>query len=184
MGGRKKPFKRDPCPLCNSSEHGPYKCPYQSQAIAIIAQHRSTNTLSTHTAYFTQYNGSGGATSEWISNLVATHHFSPHLTDLTNIDQTHGSICLEDGSKQPIYNIVSDKITSNSSIFHLNNLLHTSSIPKSLIWVHKFAFDNHCYFVFYPSNFFVKDWVNHQVKLQGTHDGGVFIVCHHNLCHK
>jgi len=57
-------------------------------------------------------------------------------------------------------------------MFTLSNVLHVPHITKLLLSVQKFYRDNHVYFKFHTSMFYVKDLVTKEVLLSGqSHDG-------------
>lgn len=61
------------------------------------------------------------------------------------------------GTGLSIFHIGSNHIHTPSATFHLNNMLHVPSMTTNLIYVRHFAADNNCLFVFYTSNFCIKD---------------------------
>jgi len=52
-------------------------------------------------------------------------------------------------------------------MFTLSNVLHVPHIAKLLLSVQKFCLDNHDYFEFHASMFYVKDLVIEEVLLSG-----------------
>lgn len=50
---------------------------------------------------------------------------------------------------------------------HLKDILHIPSITKDLISVHKFAYDNNCYFQIHPFHYVLKSQADNAPLLQG-----------------
>jgi len=77
-----------------------------------------------------------------------------------------------DGKGLDISHIGYTKLHSPKRIFTLSNVLHVPQITKPLLFVQKFYRDNHVYFEFHASMFYVKDLVTKEVLLSGqSHDG-------------
>lgn len=121
-------------------------------------------------------------TPESSSTSSKSHHFSPHIFTSTmwiQVLETYQPMWGMDPNKPCIYHVGSGILQlphlNSSKSFQLNHLLHTPSISKSLIYVHKFAIDNLCFFVFLPLPFSCKGPVcQYRTLLQGSHDGSFY----------
>lgn len=102
--------------------------------------------------------GNGG----WVMDIGATNHFHANACILKFVSNNHypRSIYISNGSAIPI-------VTSGHSTFpipniyrtlHLQNVLITPNIIKSLIFVRKFTTNNNCYVDFDTSGFTVLDY--------------------------
>ena len=61
-------------------------------------------------------------------------------------------------------------------MFTLSNVLHVPHITKLLLSVQKFYRDNHVYFEFHASMFYVKDLVTKKVLLSGQIHDGLYVL--------
>ncbi|XP_022156747.1 uncharacterized protein LOC111023586 [Momordica charantia] len=115
----------------------------------------------------------------WYPDSGATNHVTNDFGNFSLGSKYHGNgkIQVGNGTNLSISHIGSALLqsisASNSSqpVFHLQNLLHVPQIAKNLISLSLFAKDNHVFFEFHPSNYFVKDLTTGQLLFQGTvHD--------------
>jgi len=65
---------------------------------------------------------------------------------------------------------------SSKRIFTLSNVLHVPHIIKPLSSVQQFYRDNHVYFEFYASVFYVKDLITKEVLLSGQSNDGLYVL--------
>ena len=61
-------------------------------------------------------------------------------------------------------------------MFRLSNVLHMPHITKPLLSVQKFFRDNHAYFEFHASMFYVKDLITKEVLLSGQSHDGLYVL--------
>jgi len=61
-------------------------------------------------------------------------------------------------------------------MFTLSNVLYVPHITKPLLSVQKFCRDNHVYFEFHASVFYVKDLVTKEVLLSGQSHDGLYVL--------
>jgi hypothetical protein len=61
-------------------------------------------------------------------------------------------------------------------IFTLSNLIHVPHITKPLLSVQKLCRDNHVYFEFHASMFYVKDLVTKEVVLSSQSNDGLYVL--------
>ena len=85
------------------------------------------------------------------------------MSDFANLnvkaEEYHGSdqIRIGNGIGLNVKHIGSKKLSTPSSSFILQDVLHVPHITKNLISVHKFTSDTNTFIEFHPSYFFVKD---------------------------
>jgi hypothetical protein len=65
---------------------------------------------------------------------------------------------------------------SPKHIFKLYNVLHVLYITKPLLSIQKFCRDNHVYFEFHTSVFYVKDLITNEVLLYSQSSDGLYIL--------
>jgi len=65
---------------------------------------------------------------------------------------------------------------SPKRIFTLSNVLHVPYITKPLLSVQKFYRDNHVYFEFHDSLFYVKDIIIEEVLLSSQSNDGHYVL--------
>jgi len=110
----------------------------------------------------------------WFPDTGTNQHVTPDLETLTDSAPYLGNDYLHvgDGKGLDISHIGHTKLHSLKHMFTLSNILHVPHITKSLLSVQKFCRDNHIYFEFHASMFYVKDLVTNKVLLSGhSHDG-------------
>ena len=61
-------------------------------------------------------------------------------------------------------------------MFTLSNVLHVPHITKPLLSVQKFCRDNHVYFEFHASMFYVKDLITKEVFLSSQNHDGLYVL--------
>jgi histone deacetylase 1/2 len=61
-------------------------------------------------------------------------------------------------------------------MFTLSNVLHVPHITKPLLSVQKLCLDNHDYFEFHASMFYVKDLITEEVLLSGQSHDGLYVL--------
>jgi hypothetical protein len=103
----------------------------------------------------------------WFPNTSANQHVTPDLGTLTDSAPYLGNDYLHigDGKGLDISHIGHTKLHSPKRMFTLSNVLHMPYITKPLLSVQKFYRDNHVYFEFHASMFYVKDLVTKEVLL-------------------
>jgi hypothetical protein len=65
---------------------------------------------------------------------------------------------------------------SPKHIFTLSNILYVTRITKPLLSVQKFCCDNHVYFEFHSSMFYVKDLITKEVLLFDQSNDGLYVL--------
>jgi histone deacetylase 1/2 len=105
----------------------------------------------------------------WFPDTSANQHVTPDLGTLTDSAPYLGNNYLHvgDGKGLDISHIGHTKLHSPKCMFTLSNVLHVPHITKPLLFVQKFCRDNHVYFEFHASMFYVKDLVAKEVLLSG-----------------
>jgi hypothetical protein len=108
--------------------------------------------------------------------------FSAHVTSNLNCFTSSVSysradkLQVGDGKVLDIIHIGSTTLVTNSSPLVLTNLLHVSSISKSLLSISRPVSNNNVYVEFNASSYFIKDQLTQQVVLQGTLHDGLYIL--------
>jgi hypothetical protein len=90
-------------------------------------------------------------------------------------DQYHGKdkIHTANGEGMHISHIGHSSIQTPNHELQLKNILHVPSATKSLLSVHKLAFDNYAFLEFHPWYFLIKDRVTKETLLRGPCTGGL-----------
>jgi len=151
------------CQLCSGFGH---TAPHCSQF------HSSSPQPSTHLAV-----GNISAAT-WFPDTGANQHVTPDLGTLTDSAPYLGNDYLHvgDGKGLDISHIGHTKLHSPKRMFTLSNVLHVPHITKPLLSVQKFCHDNHVYFEFHASMFYVKDLVTKEVLLSGQSHDGLYVL--------
>jgi histone deacetylase 1/2 len=118
------------------------------------------------------------STATWFPDTGANQHVTPDLGTLTNSAPYLGNDYLHvgDGKGLDISHIGHTKLHSPKRMFTLSNVLHVPHITKPLLSVQKFYRDNHVYFEFHASMFYVKDLVTKEVLLSGQSHDGLYVL--------
>jgi hypothetical protein len=105
----------------------------------------------------------------WFPDTGANQHGTPDLATLTDSATYLGNdhLHVSDGKGLDISHIGHTTLHSPKRIFTLSNVLHVPYITKSLLSVQKLYRDNHVYFEFYASMFYVKDLITKEFLLSG-----------------
>ena len=114
----------------------------------------------------------------WYSDSRATHHL---IADLANLnvkgDEYHGldQIRIGNGLGLIVKHIGSTHLSTQTSSFLLNDVLHVPHITKNLISVHKFTTDTNTLIEFHPTHFFVKERTTGKVLLHELSKDGLYL---------
>ena len=105
----------------------------------------------------------------WFPNTGMNQHVTPDLVTLIDSATYLGNDHLHvgDGKALGISHIRHTMLHSPKHIFTLSNVLHVPHITKPLLSFQKFFRDNHIYFKFHASTFYVKDLITKEVLLFG-----------------
>jgi len=114
----------------------------------------------------------------WFPDTDANQHVTPDLGTLTDSTPYLGNDYLHvgDGKGLNISHIGHTKLHSPKRMFTLSNVLHVPHITKLLLFVQKFCRDNHVYFEFHASMFYLKDLVTKEVLLSGQSHDGLYVL--------
>ena len=115
--------------------------------------------------------------SNWYPDLGATHHVKSDLANLNlHANEYHGSeqIRVGNGKSLPIKYIGTNQLSTPTTTFRLNNVLHVPDISNNLLSVHKFTNDTNTFKEFHPSLFRVKDLALRRLLLQGPSKHGFY----------
>ena len=97
---------------------------------------------------------------KWYTDIGATDHITYDMGNLSLRSDYHGHEKVSVGiigAGLRISHVGSNNISSASANFRLNNMLFVPDISTNLIFVHRFANDNNCAFIFDSSGFCIKD---------------------------
>jgi hypothetical protein len=113
----------------------------------------------------------------WFPDL-AQINVTPDLGTLTDFAPYLGNDYLHVGDSKDldIFHIRHITLHSSKRMFTLSNVLHMPHITKLLLSVQKFCRDNHVYFEFHASMFYVKDLVTKEVLLFCQSHDGLYIL--------
>jgi hypothetical protein len=78
------------------------------------------------------------------------------------------------GKSLPIKHIGTTQLSTPTTTFRLNNVLHVPDISNNLLSVHKFTNDTNTFMEFHPSLFRVKDLASRRLLLQGPSKHGLY----------
>jgi histone deacetylase 1/2 len=113
---------------------------------------------------------------DWVMDSGATTHVTNSTGNLTSshslTNVTSRSIVVGNGSTMPIYSVGSASLPPRP--FHLNHVLVSPAIIKSLISVRKFMRDNFCSIEFDPYGFSMKDLATRTLLLRSSSSGDMY----------
>ncbi|GJU94698.1 retrovirus-related pol polyprotein from transposon TNT 1-94 [Tanacetum coccineum] len=117
-------------------------------------------------------------TGSWNMDTCASSHLNNSVTNLITVFNTcmYPSISVGDGHSIPVTNTGHSILSTPFKSLHLNNVLITPPIVKSLISVRQFVRDNNCTTEFDMFGFSVKDFLTHQVLLRCDSTGDLYPV--------
>ena len=108
----------------------------------------------------------------------ATHHLTANLAKLNvraNEYQDSNQIRIGNGLGLSVKHIGSTKLSTPTSSFILQDVLHVPHITKNLILVHKFTTNTNTSIEFHPTYFIVKDRITKKVLLCGLSRDGLYL---------
>ena len=152
------------CQVCSNLGHSALQC----------SQFRSsTQQASAHLAV-----ANDSAATTWFPDTGANQHVTPDLATLTDSAPYLGNDFLHvgDGKALDISHVGHTTLYSPKRLFTLTNVLRVPHITKPLLSVQKFCRDNHVYFEFHDSVFYVKDLVTKEVLLSGRSHDGLYVL--------
>ena len=119
----------------------------------------------------------GSFNLNWYQDSRATHHLTNDLANLNMQVEDYPSsdqIRVRNGIGLSMKHIGSTKLSTPSSSFILNDVLHVLEITKNLIFVQKFTNDTNTSIEFHPSYFLVKAQVSGIILLCGPSRHGLY----------
>ncbi|XP_035544580.1 uncharacterized protein LOC118347977 [Juglans regia] len=140
------------CQVCSKPGHVALQCHYRFDHAYQYEPPQS------FTANYTS--STSVADPTWYPDSAATYHLTHDLSHLNISSEPytgHDQIRVGNGNGLPIENIGDSSFLSNSSSFHLHQLLHVPTITKNLVSVSQFCTDNSFFFEFHSNHFNVKD---------------------------
>ena len=108
----------------------------------------------------------------------ATHHLTANLAKLNvraNEYQDSNQIRIGNGLGLSVKHIGFTKLSTPTSSFILQDVLHVPHITKNLILVHKFTTNTNTSIEFHPTYFIVKDRITEKVLLRGLSRDGLYL---------
>lgn len=116
------------------------------------------------------------ANSTWYTDSGASNHITTDMANLAIQEEYNGSdkVAVGNGSGLCITHSGSSSVVLSNSKFKLNNILHCPKAITNLLSVHQFASDNHCFFVFFPSCFYIKDLKTQKTLFKGDCVDGLY----------
>jgi len=114
----------------------------------------------------------------WFPDNGANQHITHDLATLVDFVTYLGNDHLHvgDGKSLDISHIGHTTLRSPKHIFTLSNVLHVLHITKPLLSIQKLCRDNHVYFEFHTSMFYVKDLITNEVLLSGQSNDGFYVL--------
>jgi len=114
----------------------------------------------------------------WYPDTGSINHLTNNFNNLSlqsNAYLGNDQIHVGDGAGLPIKHIGSTTLSTPTTSFVLNKLLHMPQIQKNLIFVSQFTRDNNVYIEFHSSSFLVKDEATGRVFLRCKPKDGIYI---------
>ncbi|GKA26175.1 ribonuclease H-like domain-containing protein [Tanacetum coccineum] len=111
-------------------------------------------------------------------DTCASSHLNDSVTSLSGVLDMciYPSVSVGDGHSIPVTNAGRSIFPIPMRPLHLNNILITPNIVKSLIYVRQFVRDNNCTVEFDAFDFSVKDFMTRQVLLRCDSTGDLYLV--------
>ncbi|KAM1339684.1 hypothetical protein ACFX2H_038177 [Malus domestica] len=166
--------ERITCQICGKPGHRTLDC-YQRMNGAYkgrIPTKRLTAMASSPITLNRQQNGT------WLLDTGANTHVTPDIQNLVNPKEYNGNENISgvgNDTGLSISHSSSNKITTKSCSFELNNILYCPSASTSIISAHQFTLDNHCYLLIFPYFFFVKDLKTQKTLFQERCENGLYL---------
>ena len=160
---------RPVCQVCHKPGHTALQCYHRFDNSYTVESHPPMQALLATPQQTPDYN--------WYPDSGATHHVTHDLANLNiRADEYQGSdqIRVGNGKSLPIKHIGTTQLSTPTTSFQLNNVLHVPDISNNLLSVHKFTNDTCTLMEFHPSLFRVKDLVTRRLLLQGLSKHGLY----------
>jgi histone deacetylase 1/2 len=160
---------RPQCQVCGKLGHTAIQCHYRFD-------HAYQGTSPHMAAYMAA--SSPPHDTNWYPDTGSTNHLTNNFNNLSLQSDTYlgnDQIHVGDGAGLPIKHIGSTTLSTPTTSFTLNKLLHVPQIQKNLISVSQFTRDNNVYIEFHSSSFLVKDEATGRVLLRGKPKDGLYI---------
>ncbi|XXG59573.1 hypothetical protein AAC387_Pa04g1633 [Persea americana] len=153
-GTAQNTFNRPCCQICNKSGHTALDCFHQMD-YSYQGRHPPSQLVAMAASY------NPVPYQNWYADSGATNHITNDLGNLSvhNDYISKDKVSVGNGQGLPISSIGSSVVHTKFGLFKLNHILHIPSISTNLLFVHQFAKDNNCIFVFDASGFTIQDWL-------------------------
>ena len=121
----------------------------------------------------------------WYPASGASHHVTPHATNLQNRVTYTGEdqLYISNGQGMKILSTGNSTLPSQHKPLKLTNILHVPAITKNLLFVHQFALNNNVFIEFHAFFCLVKDNKTEQVLLKGTYKDCLYVLDNIHKCH-
>jgi hypothetical protein len=162
---------RQVCQVCHKPDHDALDCYHRFDN----SFQRDSPAHGSPQVYFASQHTP--ADSAWYPNSGTTHHLTSDLANLNiNAESYSGGdqIRMGNGNGLPIEHIGTTNLSSPTTSFLLQNVLHVPLITKNLLSVHKFTLETNTYIEFHPLFFLVKEQGSGRILLQGLNDNGLY----------
>jgi hypothetical protein len=160
---------RPVCQVCHKPGHTALQCYHRFDNSYTVESNPPMQALLATPQQTPDYN--------WYPDSGATHHITHDLANLNlRADEYQGSdqIRVGNGKSLPIKHIGTTQLSTPTTSFQLNNVLHVPDISNILLSVHKFTNDTRTLMEFHPSLFRVKDLATRRLLLQGPSKHGLY----------
>ena len=114
----------------------------------------------------------------WYPDFGTTHHLTADVANLNvKANEYHGPNQIRIGNSLglTVKHIGSTHLSTPTSSFLLNDVLHVPHVTKNLIFVRKFTTDTNTLIEFHPTHFFVKDRTTGKVLLHRLSKDGLYL---------
>jgi hypothetical protein len=162
-------YNRPVCQVCQKPGHTALQCYHRFDNSYTVESTPPMQALLATPQQAPDYN--------WYPDSGATHHVTHDLANLNiRADEYQGSdqILVGNDKSLPIKHIRTTQLSTPTTSFRLNNVLHVPDISNNLLSVHKFTNDTHTLIEFHPSLFHVKDLATRRLLLQGPSKHGLY----------
>lgn len=160
-------YHNEKCQICGYSNHTAINCRYR---------HDTSSPSANFAAYMQPPPHATGNFQQWFPDTGATHHITPDISSLSQVEDYKGNDQVKVGNGAPlnIANTGKTLLHTPTRTFHLNNVLHVPSITKNLLSVQKFSRDNDSFFEFHRDHFCVKDRITKTTLMHGPSKDGLY----------
>ncbi|CAL8169438.1 unnamed protein product [Prunus armeniaca] len=112
----------------------------------------------------------------WIANSGASHHMTPHISNLMTATpySSENKVTVGSGEGLVISNIGTSMLTNLPGSLHLINVFHVPHLATNLLSVYQLCRDNHCRVIFDEHYIYLQDKHTNQILYQGQSKQGLY----------